>query len=285
LPELAKPAPKPQRFVVIGDYGQDGPDEALVASLVNRLNPDFVLTVGDNNYPDGLASTIDANVGKHFQQFIGGYRGEFGPGSPVNRFWPSPGNHDWGREGLQAYLDYFELPGNERYYDLQIGNVHLFALDSQLAEPDGTSEDSVQAQWLKSKLAASHSCFKLVYFHEPPYSSSFHGSTKTMRWPFRAWGADAVLSGHDHTYERLEVDGLSYFVVGMGGAHRYPFREPLPESKFRYNETNGVLLGKLDGSQLSLEFYNTDSQVLDSHELNRPCPSPVGSALHQASAN
>src|SRR6187431_1116775 len=89
LPELAKPAPKPQRFVVIGDYGQDGPDEALVASLVNRLNPDFVLTVGDNNYPDGLASTIDANVGKHFQQFIGGYRGEFGPGSPVNRFWPS----------------------------------------------------------------------------------------------------------------------------------------------------------------------------------------------------
>ena len=51
--------------------------------------------MSDNNYPAGAASTIDANIGKHFHEFIGGYTGAYGAGSAQNRFWPSPGNHDW----------------------------------------------------------------------------------------------------------------------------------------------------------------------------------------------
>ncbi|RME63773.1 MAG: alkaline phosphatase, partial [Caldilineae bacterium] len=54
------------RFAVIGDYGSGSQGEADVAALVKSWNPDFVLTLGDNNYPDGAASTIDAHIGKFY---------------------------------------------------------------------------------------------------------------------------------------------------------------------------------------------------------------------------
>ena len=69
-----------------------------------------------------------------------------GKGGTTNRFFPSPGNHDW-VAGLGAYVEYFTLPGNERYYDVDLGLVHLYVLDSDLHEPDGTTADSVQAKW------------------------------------------------------------------------------------------------------------------------------------------
>src|SRR5690606_17477017 len=102
------------RFAVIGDYGEDGPGEAAVAALVRSFGPDFVVTAGDNNYPSGEAATIDANIGKHYAEFICPYRGAYGSGSRANRFFPAPGNHDWYTFGLAPYLEYFELPGNER---------------------------------------------------------------------------------------------------------------------------------------------------------------------------
>ncbi len=82
-------------FGVIGDYGIDSAPEAAVAGMVQSWLPDFVITTGDNNYPDGEAATIDINIGKHYQEFIGNYQGTYGPGSVENRFWPSLGNHDW----------------------------------------------------------------------------------------------------------------------------------------------------------------------------------------------
>ena len=138
------------RFAVIGDYGNDSADEARVARMVSGWNPDFIITTGDNNYPSGSAETIDANIGRHYERFIGNYHGAYGPGAVVNRFWPSPGNHDWDDGALAAYIDYFTLPGNERYYDVTIGPVHLFALDSDPREPDGNTEDSLQARWLEA---------------------------------------------------------------------------------------------------------------------------------------
>ena len=59
------------RFAVIGDYGIAGQPEADVAALVQSWNPDIVITTGDNNYPNGEASTIDANIGQYYHQFIG----------------------------------------------------------------------------------------------------------------------------------------------------------------------------------------------------------------------
>src|SRR6188768_3001152 len=136
MQDAGRPAPS-TRFVIIGDYGLSGPNEANVAALVARLKPDFVITTGDNNYPLGEAETIDENIGRYFHEFIAPYRGKFGAGAEQNRFFPSLGNHDWYATGAQPFLDYFSLPNNERYYQIARGDVELFALDSDFAEPDG----------------------------------------------------------------------------------------------------------------------------------------------------
>ncbi len=66
-----------------------------------------------------------------------------------------------------------------------------------------------------------------------------------MQWPFGEWGADAVISGHDHTDERLQVGGIPYFVNGPGGKSRYDFEIPLPQSRVRYNQDYGAMRGEV----------------------------------------
>jgi hypothetical protein len=259
------------RFAVIGDYGAETAGEAAVAAMVKGWRPDFVITLGDNNYPTGEASTIDANIGRFYVDFIGNYRGRFGSGSAENRFWPSPGNHDW-ISGLGPYLAYFTLPGNERYYDVDHGLVHLYALDSDPREPDGIDVESQQAAWLKQRLHASKSCYDVVYFHHPSYSTSEHGSTLPMRWPFRAWGAEVVMAGHDHTYERFAVDGIPYFVNGLGGASKYDFPgTALPETKFRYNEEYGAMLVTATTTAIAYEFFTIDGKKRDTFSVPGNC--------------
>jgi hypothetical protein len=257
-------APGTIRFAVVGDFGADTPEEGQVASLIKSWKVDFVVTTGDNNYPAGEAATIDQNIGKYFGEYIGNYHGRFGSGAgAVNRFWPSPGNHDW-VNGIMPYVEYFTLPGNERYYDVDVGLVHIYAVDSDPHEPDGITADSVQGKWLKGRLQASKSCYDVVFFHHPPYSSSRHGSSNVMRWPFREWGAEVVLAGHDHTYERLDVDGIPYFVSGLGGASRYPFPvAPLPETKFRYNEEPGAMLVNATPKAITYDFFTVDGVKRD----------------------
>ena len=260
------------RFAVIGDYGLDGENEAKVADLVTSWNPDFVITTGDNNYFQGDASTIDLNIGKYYCQFIGNYRGKPGEGSATNRFWPCPGNHDWLAPALGPYRDYFTLPGNERYYDVDRGLVHLFALDSDFNEPDGITADSTQAGWLRETLARSTSCFDVVYFHHAPYSSGPHGSTLEMKWPFEEWGADAVMAGHDHLYERFEVGRIPYLTVGLGGCSIYDFVTALPETRMQYNADYGALRVTADRHGMTFEFVNVLGTVIDVFTYAKECP-------------
>ncbi len=261
-----------QRFAIIGDYGLSGPNEAAVAALVASLKPDFVVTTGDNNYPLGGADTIDENIGRYFHGFISPYRGNFGGGggATVNRFFPCLGNHDWNALHAQPYLDYFTLPNNERYYDVVLGAVHLFALDSDPNEPDGTEVDSAQARWFQTRLNASHSVWKVVYFHHPPYSSGPHGSSWGMRWPFREWGATIVYSGHDHTYERLSVAGFPYIVNGVGGNALYELGEPLPESLVRNADVHGLVLVTASTTELVSHFLDAEGHELDTLRLTSP---------------
>lgn len=266
------PVSQPQsvKFAVIGDYGEDNSAEADVAALIQGWQPDFIITVGDNNYPSGAANTIDANVGKYYHDYIYPYSGTYGPGAEVNRFFPTLGNHDWYSRDAQPYLDYFTLPGNERYYDFVSGPVHFFALDSDENEPDGVTKSSAQAAWLQQGLSASVSAWNIVYFHHPPYSSGDHGSTIWLRWPFTAWGTDAVFSGHDHTYERLLVDDIPYFVDGAGGDGLYNFDDPLPESQFRYNANYGAMLVTSSGTEILFAFYNRVGDLIDSYQVTKP---------------
>lgn len=257
------------RLAVIGDYGKAGQPEADVAALVASWAPDAVVTVGDNNYDVGAADTIDANIGQYYRAFIAPYRGAYGPGSAENRFFPALGNHDWYTDQAAAYLDYFTLPGNERYYTVRLGPLDLFVLDSDSNEPDGIGANSAQADWLRTELAASEAPWQIVAFHHAPYTSSERGPVEWMRWPFAEWGADAVLTGHDHYYERLEVDGIPYVISGAGGQSLYNFAEPVPESRVRFNGDFGALLVEAGTDCLSLRFYTRTGAFVDGLEIEQ----------------
>lgn len=269
-------------FAVIGDYGKDDSNELEVANMVKSWNPDLIITTGDDYYDSAGGSgsaKYDESTGAYFCQYLrgittSGSRCPVGQAS-VNRFFPSLGNHDYSDAGTvgnlpATYTNYFTLPGagyvntsnNERYYDFVVGPVHFFAINSHNAsgaEPDGTSSTSVQGQWLKTQLASSTSKWNIVYFHYPPYSSSNHGSSDWMQWPFAQWGADAVLNGHDHVYERIQRDGIVYMVNGAGGAGLYGFDTPVTGSAFRYNDNHGAQKVIATESSITFEFHSVDN--------------------------
>jgi tartrate-resistant acid phosphatase type 5 len=257
------------RFAVIGDYGVATTAEAEVARLVRGFDPEFVVTTGDNNYPSGSAATIDANIGQFYHSFIYPYRGKYGDGATENRFFPTLGNHDWYTPNAEPYLDYFELPGNERYYDVVRGNVHYFAIDSDVNEPDGTTSTSVQGQWCAATARASTAPFRVAAMHHPPYSSGSHGNTSSMQWPYREWGFDLVLAGHDHTYERIELGGVTYVVNGLGGNFTYGFGTPVPGSVARDNLKQGALFVEASATKLVGRFVDIDGRLADVFALER----------------
>lgn len=272
----ALPRAQTVRFAIIGDYGCDLPSEAAVAALVKTWNPDFIITAGDNSYG---ANLIDDNIGKYYHEFIGNYTGAYPPGASANRFFPSLGNHDYSDgAGVNAYLDYFTLPGNERYFDITHGPVQLLAVNSNYQEPDSITSTGPQAQWLQALLASSPVRWQLVYFHHAAYSSSSnHGSTAYMQWPFETWGADVVIGGHDHTYERIvrddDTDGatIPYFVNGTGGRSLYGFSVPVPGSKVRYNGNYGAQLVTATPYLITFDFYSVAGgpagTLIDSYSL------------------
>jgi hypothetical protein len=263
-------------FACVGDYGSAGPMAADIARLVKSWRPAFILTVGDNNYPSGTAATLDDNVGRYYHEFIHPYTGRHGRGARTNRFFPSLGNHDWIAPAAAPYLDYFTLPGNERYYTFTNGPVQLFCLDSDPHEPDGNTAASAQAAWLRRALAESVAPWRLVYFHHAPFSSGeFHGTwtgeTAFMRWPFKEWGASAVLAGHDHIYERVFTNGLVWIVNGLGGHSRDPVRLPLTAGSQRhYTAEYGALRLDATESNLVFRFINRHGFVADAFTLGAP---------------
>lgn len=271
-PPSQPPAGRKVRFAAIGDYGAAVRTVEEVAALVAGWDPDFVITLGDNNYPQGAAGTIDQNVGRHYQAFISPYAGRYGDAAAENRFFPTLGNHDWDTAGAGPYLAYFTLPGNERYYAIARGPVDLFALSSDLREPDGIGSTSVQGQWLRQELESSAACWKLVYMHHPPFSSGRHGGIPWMAWPYAAWGADAVLAGHDHVYERIMRDGIIYFVNGLGGQSIYNFRSPVDGSAARYNGDFGAMLVEAQDGAITFRFFTRSGALVDEYTLRKPCP-------------
>jgi tartrate-resistant acid phosphatase type 5 len=272
-------------FAVIGDYGMDDEHEAAVASMVASWHPAYIITTGDDYYsPAGGKGTAryDESTGAYYGAWLKdvtttGKRCPVGL-APINAFFPCLGNHDYNSAtpAPATYLTYFDLPGagfdsssgNERYYDFVEGPIHFFVLNSNQVEPDGTSSTSTQAQWLKTQLAASNSTWNIIYDHHPPYCSDLvHGSTRYMQWPFAEWGADAVLSGHAHAYERIERDGIVYFVNGLGGAARYIFGLPIAGSQVRYNADWGAQKVTVAEDALVFEFWSADGELIDSYRL------------------
>lgn len=265
----------PLRFAIIGDFGIVGQPTLDVANLVRSWNPQFIATIGDNNYEKGGADTIDANIGQYYHDYIYPYKGAYGAGADINRFFPILGNHDWYTAGAKPYLDYFTLPGNERYYDVTWGPVQLFMLDSDEHEPDGNTATSVQAAWLKSRLAASTAQWKLVLCHHSPYSSGrWERSVPEMQWPFEAWGASAVLSGHSHQYERLQIGKIPFFINGVGGASLSQLDVPVAGSQVRFNSDYGAMLVTVDATSINFQFVSRKGVIVDTFTLRSTTPPP-----------
>jgi hypothetical protein len=254
-----------------------------VAKLIKSWNPAAIVTTGDNIYPHGGGSYDDA-IGAYYADYLGSYKGRYGAGAMQNRFWPSPGNHDWaGNEALANYRAFFTLPegpGGERYYDVALdadGLAHLYVIDSDPHEPDGIAVDSKQAAWLRGAIAANagKACFHLVAFHHPPYTTlTGHGPAAALRWPFKEWGADLVLNGHNHHYERLVIDGLTYVVSGNGGAGLYEHRGAPAAGSEAFDDTRfgalrlGVARGELYGEALAVGA----SAPVDTFLVKKSCP-------------
>jgi Calcineurin-like phosphoesterase len=130
----------------------------------------------------------------------------------------------------------------------------------------GCSAGSAQEQWLRNDLAASTATCTLAYWHHPRFSSGSHGSDPDVQPLWQALndrGADVVLNGHDHDYERFapqsptgiaEPLGLRQFVVGTGGANLVPFESPIANSQVRSATTFGVLRLTLHSSSYEWAF-------------------------------
>jgi hypothetical protein len=123
-------------------------------------------------------------------------------------------------------------------------------------------------------LAANQSVCTLAYWHKPRFSSGQHGNIPSVQTLWQAlydYGADVVLSGHDHTYEQFapqsptgqadSIRGIREFIVGTGGAGLYPFPTIQPNSQVRNNTAHGVLKLTLHSTSYDWEFVPIAGQT------------------------
>jgi hypothetical protein len=194
----------PTRFLAFGDSGSGDGDQLALLDQMYTVPFDLAIHTGDLAYDSGTIGEIEDHV---FGVYAGWFRSR--------PFYPSPGNHDYKTQDAAPFRGVFALPNNERWYSFDWGNVHFVALDTE--QPLGT-----QATWLDEDLAATALPWKIVYLHEPPYSSGDHGSSTDVRAAFapifEKHGVQLVLAGHDHHYERIAPQkGVHYIVTGGGG--------------------------------------------------------------------
>jgi len=203
-----------------------------------------VLLLGDNQYEDGALSRYQAS-----------YDPTWGRVKALT--FPVVGNHEYGTAGAAGYFAYFGAAAGDPargYYSFDLGSWHVVVLNSNCAEIGGCGPGSPQELWLAADLAAHPGRCTLAAWHHPRFSSGQHGSDPTFQtfWQdLYAAGADLVLAGHDHIYERFAPQdpagnadparGLTAFVVGTGGRNQTPFATLRPNSVARSSGVFGVL--------------------------------------------
>lgn len=226
------------------------------AALLEDRPYEAVLALGDLQYTDAT-----------LEQFLGSYHRSWGQVRHVTR--PVPGNHEYQTPGAAGYLEYFgraARPAGATYYRYELNGWLLLAMDSNCDEVGGCGVGSPHERWLREQLQAAPSC-TLAYMHHPRFSSGRHGGSVAVAPLFQALyeaGADIVLSGHDHAYERFAPQnprgrrstayGVRQFVVGTGGAYLYPPGAASHNSEVRENATFGVLELELAPASYRWEF-------------------------------
>jgi acid phosphatase type 7 len=227
---LLAPAAQPT-LIAAGDIAScSSSGDERTAALVARI-PGTVAVLGDAVYESGTA-----------QEF----RDCYSWGRFRGRTRAALGNHEYGSGTAAAAIAYFRLP-RSGYYSYDLGDWHVAVLNSNCRAAGGCERGSPQQRWLAADLAANPALCTVAYMHHPRFSSGLHGSDTTLGalWTtLSRGGADVVLAGHDHHYERFApFEGIRAFVVGSGGRSHYPvlWRLSRPKSVALDDDTYGVL--------------------------------------------
>lgn len=235
------------------------------AKLIEKI-PGTVFVAGDLAYPNGS----DEDFAKCYQPTWGRFK---------DRTRPAPGNHEYHSDGASGYNRYFGAAAGDPtkgYYSYDLGTWHILALNSECDEVGGCDAASPQGKWLAQDLAQRPAGCTLAYFHKPLFSSGgAHGNSPQMKplWEilFHA-GADVVINGHDHNYERFApqdpdgkldtTHGIREFVVGSGGknSHRR-LGAAKPNSEVRNDDTFGVLKVTLHTKSYDWEFVPEEGKT------------------------
>ncbi|MBA2380976.1 MAG: metallophosphoesterase, partial [Chloroflexi bacterium] len=230
-------------------------------------------TAGDNAYEDGSATDFTACYAPTWGRVLD------------RTILPAAGNHDWNTAGASGYLTYFgkaAAPDGTTWYSKDLGGWHVIVLDSDCARVGGCDDGSPQGRWLARDLASSQARCTLAIWHHPRYSSGEHGNDPTVA-PFwnrlHAAGADLIVNGHDHDYERFapqdpggtedRAAGIREIVVGTGGGVLRSFHAIAANSEFRQAGTYGVLRLTLHPFNYDWEFLPLSGDIADSGST--PC--------------
>jgi len=244
-------------LLAAGDIGSctNNGDEATAAIILPKDGT--VLALGDNVYD---SATFD-----DFMQCYDPSWGQF-----KDRTYPIPGNHEYLVPDAAGYFSYFGSAAGDPargYYSFDQGTWHIVALNSNCAYVGGCHAGSPQEQWLRADLAAHPVKCTLAFWHHPLFSSGKFGAWEGMAPFWQALydaGAEIVLSGHDHNYERFAPQdaagkadsrrGIVQYVVGTGGKELTELLTPMANSIVRDNLTYGVLEIRLGTDQYQWSF-------------------------------
>ncbi|MEV6244407.1 discoidin domain-containing protein [Lentzea sp. NPDC051838] len=250
--------------VVAGDIASTTNGEHYnTAKLIDQIKPNYVMTVGDNQYDSGTLA--------EFQKYYDKSWGKF-----KNITKPATGNHEW-EDNLNGYKSYFgsiAFPQGKPYYSWNAGEFHFVSFDSNKLYETGS--DSTQLNWLKADLAANTKACVVGYWHHPRFNSGEYGDKAVMAPLWNAFAdakADVVFNGHDHHYERLKplnksgaidtTNGMRAAIVGIGGDYLYDQVKPRAGVESWFANSHGVMKLTLSGRSYSWEVIDTSGTVRD----------------------
>jgi hypothetical protein len=248
------------RFAVYGDSRGSYMIHPVLVQAIARRAPDFVLYTGDMVEAGQIATEFDdfLQVEERLMRT-----------APL---YPTLGNHEMNSE---FYFDAFHLPGDERNYAFDHGDVRVICLEADGEPLDRFyplyDPDPGQMEWLETQLAGDEQPWKIVFFHLSIYTSRRDDSLeismrKRLAPLFERYGVDVVFSGHDHAYERLFKNGVTYIVAAGGGAPLYEFSVPEAYSQARARAYHYVWI-EIDGDRLSGTAIGWDGKTIDRFEI------------------
>jgi acid phosphatase type 7 len=212
------PAATELTILVVGDSRGGNGTLADLVSLAVPHDPQLVIHTGDM-----------VNAGSSLSEWADLY--DHMPELATTPMVSVHGNHEYLAE---EFFGMVASPGDEEYFSLDIGPVHLAVLNDS-RDP---VEMEAQAAWLDQDLAKTSATFTVLATHKPMYSSGTHGGEGITHGKIVPVlddrEVDLVLCGHDHGYERTlplcneavienAADGTTHVTAGGGGAYLYTF--------------------------------------------------------------